>query len=53
MPEITLYFTFLLSPLTLEIGSIGDHAAITSTPGAAMSGYNISKINIENGILII
>jgi len=42
VPEITLYCTFLLSPLTSEIGSIGDHAAITSTPGAAMSGYNIS-----------
>ena len=38
-----LYCTFLLSPLTFEIGPTGDRAAITSTPGAAMSGYNINN----------
>jgi len=38
-----LYFEILLSPLTPEIGAIGDHAARMLTPGAAKSGYNIKR----------
>lgn len=38
VPEITLYCTALLSPSNWESEATGDHAAITSTPGAAMSG---------------
>jgi len=36
-----LKYDTLLSPLTSEIGEIGGHAARMSTPGAAISGYNI------------
>jgi len=38
-----LKYDILLSPLTEEIGEIGDHAARMLTPGAAISGYTIKR----------
>jgi len=38
-----LKYDVLLSPLTEEIGEIGDHAARISTPEAAISGYTIKR----------
>ena len=43
VPELTLWCANLLSPLTFEMGKIGDYAARISTPGVARSGYKIMK----------
>ena len=50
VPDIILNFDNLVSPFTSEIGEIWDHAAMMSTPGAAISGYK--DINNEKYIII-